>query len=72
MTIKFQVSGRTKQGALRVYTGKAGEAFVSPFTSEAFLYDSLEAARHRATILNQGTPLHGIHFIAIDKSRGRA
>lgn len=71
MTTKFEVSGRDKRGALRVYTGKAGEAFVSPFTSEAFLYDSLEAARRRAILLNAFTDLHGIHFIAIDKSRGR-
>lgn len=61
--VKFKVIGRTREGETVYYTGRAGQAFVSKQAEEAFGYDGLEAARRRATNLNQMTEIHGIRFI---------
>lgn len=42
-----------KSGNNFYYTGKAGQAFVSPNACDAFEYGSLEAAQRRATTLNR-------------------
>jgi hypothetical protein len=59
---KYRVIGRTKEGKTLYYTGRAGQFFVNPEPQSAFWYDSLEAARRRATNLNVGTLIHGIRF----------
>jgi hypothetical protein len=54
----------------KYYTGKAGQAFVSPNARDAFEYDSLEAAQRRATNLNRWlvrphrswATIHSTHF----------
>lgn len=58
------VVGRAANGDTVWYTGKAGAAFVSADAADAFKGYSLEGARNRATILNRGTILHGIRFVA--------
>lgn len=55
--------GRTRNGETVYYTGRAGALFVSQSISEAFRYDGIEAARRRASNLNQMTDAHGIRFI---------
>lgn len=60
---EYKVIGRTREGETVYYTGRAGQAFVSKQAEEAFGYDGLEAARRRATNLNQMTEIHGIRFI---------
>lgn len=58
------VIGRTAAGETVWYTGRAGKGFVSALAGDAFLYETVEAARRRASILNRGTLLHGIWFVA--------
>ena len=58
------VIGRTQTGETVFYTGRAGDGFVSSDPKDAFLYQSVDAARGRAKSLNGGTPLHGIWFVA--------
>jgi len=64
MSDSYQVIGRKQDGATVYYTGRAGQAFVSDDRSEAFPYDSLDAARRRAMNLNRMSAIHGIRFIA--------
>lgn len=58
------IIGRTKDGETVWYTGRAGRRFVSDDRREAYEYPSVEAARRRAKVLNFGTELHGIWFVA--------
>lgn len=58
------VIGRAANGDTVWYTGKAGAAFVSADAVDAFQGYSLEGARNRATMLNRGTVVHGIRFVA--------
>lgn len=62
-TTKHILQGRDAEGNSVYYTGKAGQSFVSAKSEEAFGYDSLEAARRRATNLNQMTSIHGFRFM---------
>jgi hypothetical protein len=61
--LNFFVVGRTAEGNTVYYTGKAGKDFISPQMCDAFEYSSIDRARHRASLLNQGTDLHGVRFI---------
>lgn len=61
--LKFFVIGRTREGETVYYTGRAGQAFVSPKPEEAFGYESLEVARRRAANFNRMTEIHGIRFM---------
>ena len=63
--MKFQVIGRKSDGSTVYYTGRSGQAFISESSLEAFQFDTLEYARHRATVLNRMSTLHGILFIAL-------
>ena len=58
----YQIVGRREDGSTVYYTGRAGQAFVSESSSEAFNYDGLESARNRAKNLNKMTALHGVLF----------
>lgn len=62
--MKYQVIGRKQDGSTVYYTGRAGQAFVSENSLQAFQFDTLEYARHRAKVLNRMTELHRIRFIA--------
>jgi len=62
MTNKFMLVGRKEDGSTVYYTGRAGSLFVSADESQAFHYDDIVSARHRAANLNQMTALHGILF----------
>lgn len=44
-----------------VYTGRAGEGWLSANQAEAFTY-SREGAEHKAEIFNRATCLHGLTF----------
>lgn len=70
MENKFFVIGRDANGKALYYTGRAGKLFVAENDTEAFGYDSLEAARRRATNLNQMTAIHGIRFFAPNPQEG--
>jgi hypothetical protein len=59
----YQVIGRKADGSTVYYTGKAGQAFVSEHSADAFGFDTLEYARHRAMVLNRTMELHGVRFI---------
>lgn len=59
------VRGITKNGDEVFYTGKAGPAFVSAHTAEAFTGYNLEGARAKALTLNKMTELHGVRFIGM-------
>jgi hypothetical protein len=61
--MNYIVQGRTADGNTVYYTGRAGQAFISTDKRDAFTYPSLNAARARATMLNQGTATHGIRFM---------
>ena len=58
------VIGRTTDGSTVWYTGRAGQASMSTDAREAFVYATVEEARHRAALLNRMTPLHGVSFVA--------
>ena len=59
----YQVIGRKADGSTVWYTGRAGQAFVSDSERDAFAFDTLRYARHRATLLNRMSELHGVRFI---------
>ena len=44
------------------WTGKAGEAWVSPKAADAFVAPSLEFADRKAASFNRFTILHGLKF----------
>jgi hypothetical protein len=47
------------------WTGRAGEAWVSPRREEALVAFSLEGARAKALQFNQRMALHGLRFVAV-------
>ena len=47
------------------YTGRTGDGWVSSRRDEAFVYQSPEGARRKATQFNAYTQLHGLRFIAL-------
>lgn len=59
----FAIRGVSADGSECWFTGKAGDAFVSPNRADAFLGFNLEGARRKAAALNNATVLHGIHFM---------
>lgn len=54
-----------KDGRVFWWTGKAGEAFVSPNRADAFVGFNVEGARRVASRHNANTALHGLRFIAV-------
>jgi hypothetical protein len=61
------VRGLTRDGKEVFYTGRAGDAFVSPDRFQAFECETIATARERAKRFNRYTEIHGIHFIGIDR-----
>jgi hypothetical protein len=59
------VRGVKADGTEVFYTGRAGDGFVSPDRADAFYGYTLEGARRQAAVLNQGTGIHGIRFVAV-------
>ena len=49
----------------RYFTGKAGQDWISPDLTQAWLYDSLNLARTRAKRHNAYTRLHNLHFVVL-------
>ncbi len=47
------------------YTGRAGSAWVSPDSNDAFVYHSLHVARRKATLFNRLSEVHCLRFVAI-------
>lgn len=47
------------------YTGRAGKNWLSRDKHDAHIYETIEAARSRATKFNAYTTIHGLHSIAI-------
>jgi hypothetical protein len=47
------------------WTGKAGQAWVSPNQSDAFLGLNIEGARAKALQFNRMSEIHGLRFIAV-------
>lgn len=45
-----------------VYTGRAGQAWVSANKAEAFSYASREEAERKAALFNRASALHGLTF----------
>lgn len=64
METTYPVVGRMEDGTTVWYTGRAGSFFVSSQRADAFLYQTVEGARNRAAMLNRGTALSGIRFVA--------
>lgn len=72
------VLGTMENGTRVYYTGRAGSGWVSVDQNEAFVYESIDAARRKAMIFNRMTLIHGIRFMApsgyedrlIDEAKG--
>jgi len=53
----------TRQSDVELYyTGRAGEGWVSPDRSEAFIFSSWEHASGRCAAFNKYQPVHGLIF----------
>ena len=61
----YIVRGLTADGSEKFYTGRAGDAWVSPNRGESFGYVSQEIARNKALQFNRYTQLHGLRFVAV-------
>ncbi len=61
----FVVRGINVIGHESYYTGKAGGAFVGPAIDNAFAYDSIGAARRKASTLNNMSLVHGWRFMVV-------
>jgi len=60
--MKYVLRGKDNSGNVFYYTGRANENWISNNLKEAFDYGNYEPAEHRANLMNEYTPLHGIHF----------
>lgn len=54
-------------GNVSFWTGRAGQAWVSPDRAEAFTGLNMEGARRKALKFNQMTAAHGLRFIAVQR-----
>ena len=53
----------------RVYTGKAGDAWLSAVAGDAFVYGSAVEAERKAAMFNRSTCLHGETFTVKDAAQ---
>jgi hypothetical protein len=56
------IKGVDQQGRNVWYTGGAGDAFISDRKEDAFVGYTPDGAAHKASVLNRGTPFHGVQF----------
>ncbi len=61
---KYYLRALDRNGNESFYNGKAGTAWLTTARSQAFQYETLEAAQRKATVFNRMTELHGQRFIA--------
>ena len=66
------IIGKTAEGKVVYYTGKAGDGWISDKMKDAFIGYSLEGARNKAKNFNQMTAVHGIHWIGFDPTQVEA
>ena len=54
-----------------LYTGNAGQEFVSPDLASAFMFAQRQGAKRKAAILNRMSLIHGWSFMPVGRMDGR-